>query len=274
MAATETTGLQSVIDAGICLGGARAEHNGTAYAIIPQGAKLESLEALLPAPSRAKGSVTVHDAASFATYFNRFKTDASVVFADQQSATIVGVLNYHGPATESATMQPAWADWRVIYSMPKSLQWRRWREADGRAMAQADFVRFMEENRLDIRQPSGADILEIAKHLEAKRTVDFVSATRLSDGSRQFTYNETTQGVTSKGNLVVPEEFVLGLPVYQGETQAWPVTAFLRYRIDGGKLLMWFDLHQPDDIELQAFSEAVAWIGTDTGVKPFMGTIR
>lgn len=276
MTDTTSSSLQSVLDAGMALGQVRrTDVNGTPFAVLPAGAEAHSLEHLLVQPSRAKGLVTAHDADSFARYFKRFRSPASMIFADRQRAAVVGVLNHHGQSpTEGGAAIPGWGDWRIEYTMPKSLQWQRWRAADGRAMHQADFVRFIEENRADIRTPSGAEILEISKHLEAKRTVDFVSATRLSDGTRQFSYKETTHGATSQGNLVVPEEFTLGLAVYVGEAQAWPVTAFLRYRIDAGKLLMWFDLHNVDEIEEKAFAEAVTWIGTDTGVKPLMGAVR
>lgn len=131
---------------------------------------------------------------------------------------------------------------------------------------------FIENNVVDIRQPSGADVLEVSRSLQAVKNVSFNSAIRLADGSQQLAYSETVDGSTSKGSVKVPETFVLGIPVFFGGA-SYEVTAKLRYRIADGKLLMWFDLYRPEHIEQDAFGEIGKEVETSTGTKVWMGSI-
>ncbi len=123
-------------------------------------------------------------------------------------------------------------------------------------MTQFEFATFIEDNVKDVREPAGADMLEIARTLEATKKVDFVSGIRLSDGQREFTYNEQIEGTSRKGQVKVPEHFILGSPVFVAGT-LYRVTARLRYRIEAGKLRLWCDLLNPHEIERDAFGAIV-----------------
>ena len=152
--------------------------------------------------------------------------------------------------------QAAFAEHRVVYDAPRSDEWEIWTKADGVAMPQADFSRFIEDNVKDIREPAGADVLEVARQLEVKKKVEFASAQRLSDGQREFTYNEEIDGTSRRGQMQIPEEFQLGIPVFlDGELYA--VTARLRYRINEGTLRLWYDLLNPHEVERDAFGVIV-----------------
>ena len=242
----------------------RVSNHSSPYVVIPKDAQVHDVERTLLRPVRHRGIVTLHDQQSFVSYVNTFRTDGSAIFADQTSSAVVCVLNYHNET------QPDWCDWRAVYSMPRSLEWSKWLQANSRKMAQADFARFIEENQVDIRTPAGATILEVASHLEAKKKVDFVSATRLQDGTRQFVYRETVEGTTTKGGITIPEEFTIGIPVFQGG-EPWAMKAFLRYRIDEGKLMLWFDLFRPEQVLQAAFAETVTQIAEGTNIRPYMG---
>lgn len=99
------------------------------------------------------------------------------------------------------------------------------------------------------------DMLTISRNLQAKKKVDFKSDQNLSNGDIQFTYNETTTGTA--GQLEIPQEFTLGIPVYEGGAP-YEVKARLRYRISEGKLTMWYDLVRPERMEEDAFKETAA----------------
>ena len=129
--------------------------------------------------------------------------------------------------------------------------------ADGKTMKQADFAKFIEDNLPDIAEPNGSDLLIISRSLEAKKKVDFESAVRLDNGETQFTYNEEIKGTAGKGTLEIPEIFVLGIPVFHGG-DAYKLEARLRYRINDGQLLMWFDLLRPERLLEDAFNQVIA----------------
>lgn len=80
-------------------------------ALLPNGVSIESLEHLLPAPSRIKQKLTVLDAESFISYVNpRFSTQATAVFCNgPEGRTFTAVIDYHNPAT------PAWRDHVATY---------------------------------------------------------------------------------------------------------------------------------------------------------------
>ena len=108
-------------------------------------------------------------------------------------------------------------------------------------------------------------MLEVSRTLEAKKKVNFASGIRLANGEVQFTYEEQIQGTAAKGQIKVPETFVLGIPVFHGGPR-YHVEARLRYRIaDGGAMTMWYDLLRPHKIIEHAALEVWKEIETETG---------
>lgn len=258
-------GMGEIVRAGQLIGDAKTVDGGVIpYAVVPDAAKVEDLERLLPTPARARASVTAKSAETLAAYIVRFRTEATAIFADQQKFEIVGIIDYHTPDA------PAFREHRVSYAAPRSLEWATWRTASGRKMSQADFAQFIEDNVVDIRSPAGADVLEVARDLQAKKAVSFSSAIRLSDGSQEFTYNETVQGTTAKGKLKVPEEFTLGIPVFFGG-ELYEVKARLRYRIEGGVLHLWYELYRPEHIEKDAFEAVCEQVNEATEIAVWQG---
>lgn len=259
-------GLDKVIQAGSMIGDAKSVADGVIpYAIVPNDAHIDELERLLPAPVRARATVTANSAETLSAYINRFKSENSAIFADQAKFTIVGIIDYHAPSA------PAFREHRVTYVAPRSLEWQTWTGGSGKRMAQSDFAQFIEDNVVDIRTPPGADVLEVARGLQAKKSVEFASAIRLADGAQQFTYNETIDGSAAKGTIKVPEEFVLGIPVFFGG-DLYEVRARLRYRIDGGKLMLWYELYRAEYIERDAFDAVCKGVSEATAKAIWQGT--
>lgn len=260
-----TEGYQAIIDAGNALGEAKTAPGGVIpYAIIPDGASIDELERLLPAPVRARATVTAKSVETFCAYVNRYTAEDTAIFADQETFRLVGIIDYHPVAGA------AWREHLVTYNAPRSLEWQTWRATSGKRMTQAEFAQFIEDNVVDIRAPVGADVLEISRNLQAKKSVEFASAIRLADGARQFGYSETVNGASRNGTLEVPEEFTLGIPVFFGGI-AYEVRARLRYRIDGGKLAIWYELYRPEYIERDAFEAVCREVSEATGIKVWQG---
>ncbi len=250
----------AILAAGTAMAGPFEAEGGAPIVVIPEGYKVEGIEKFLPAPARARGTVTAETPEAFVAYYDRFCDEtASLVFACTEKFTVTGIIDWHDPQKNAG-----FAQHRVVYAAPRSDEWKIWTDADGTRMTQADFSQFLEDNVKDIREPDGADVLEIARQLEVKKKVEFASALRLSDGQREFTYNEEVDGSTRRGQMKVPEEFTLGIPVFV-DGESYQVTARLRYRIDGGQLKLWYDLLRPHEIERDAFGQIVTQI--EGGVK-------
>lgn len=260
---------RTAVDAGILIGEPKRVGDAGAFAVIPHDAKLVDLEQFLPVPGYAKSAVTARTVDSLVAYVNRHRTDNTSVFADVESGRIKAVVDYLSKANE-----PAHRAHSVTYSAPFSEEWATWTGIDGKKMAQADFARFIEENRDDIITPDGATVLEIARTLDARKKVSFKSGIRLEDGTVDLAYSEETTHATGgiTGKVSIPSEIIIGIPVFYGGDR-YKITAFLRYRIEEGRLVMWVDLHRKKHIRDAAFSDIVDKVTECEGVPVYEGTV-
>lgn len=208
-------------------------------------------------PPRKAGTTTVRDARSWSAYFTKHSIDASEVYADSERLTVTAVLDAH------AADEPSWGNHRLVLSLRTTDAWKQWLKNDGELLGQEDFAEFLEDHLPELLDPSSADMLEIAQSLQANTKVDFQSGIRLATGQRQFQYVETqTTKAGQKGQLTVPETFVIGLIPFEG-SEGYRLTARLRYRITDRGLRMGYKLERPDDILRTAFADVVNEIDAD-----------
>lgn len=234
------------------------------YALVPEGYELEKLEGILPEPTRKRGGTKLNDAASFIAVVNDQKSDSTRLYSTVSPPTFQAVFN-------DVADVPGWRDHRASYHAPLSPEWLIWTDSSGKQRNQTEFAAFIEANMLDIIEPDGAVVLEVSRTLEAKKKVEFASSVRLSDGSVQFNYEEDVQGSALKGQLKVPESFVLAIPVFENG-DPWRIEAKLRYRIaEGGKLTIWYELVRPHKVIEAAVKELRAKIAEETGLSILVG---
>lgn len=223
--------------------------------VSPAGSTLHTLPNPAADPAKKRGTVTLFTAQSFTDYVNRFKDADSLVFIDQQLTSFTAVLDYHrqGEGTARARQH------RAVFTCRATEDWKRWSGGNKKVFNQADFAQFLEDNLQNIADPAGTVILGLATNLSVRKDVAFRSATRLSDGQTQLLYEETVEA--SKGDMKLPDRFVLGLEPFEG-AGAYKVEARLRYRIAEGKLALWYDLLRPDKVLEAAFGEVLVAVQT------------
>ncbi|MFE5591485.1 DUF2303 family protein [Streptomyces sp. NPDC056549] len=206
-------------------------------------------------PARKSGNTTVRDAFSFDAYFSKHADDDAEVYADADRLTVTAVLDAH---TATAAR---WSGHRLTLSLRKTKAWEQWISLDGKLLGQEQFAEFLEDHLPELLEPSAATMLEIAQSIQAATKVDFQSGTRLATGERQFKYVEnTTAKAGQRGDLTIPETFVVGLVPFEG-SDGYRLTARLRYRIQDGQLRIGYKLERPDDILAKAFGDVVTAIG-------------
>lgn len=274
--APRNTEAQAILAAGTSQARPDLVEDGGAFVVVPDGYRVQDMEKFLAAPARARGRVLCETPEAFIAYYNRFcDTAASLVFACTEKFQATGVLDWYRPEMDSGQegypARAGFGEHRVVYEAPRSDEWKIWTESDGTAMSQTDFSRFLEDNVKDIREPDGADVLEVARELEVQKKVHFNSAIRLTDGARTFGYSEDVAGSTRQGQMKIPEAFQLGIPVFRGG-EHYAITARLRYRIDGGNLALWYDLLNPHEVERDAFGTIVQQIDTEVPTAVLMAT--
>lgn len=223
-------------------------------------------ESLLVAPRRKRGTVQVLDIPSYIAQYGKHSGDATETFADPKAFTITAVLN-----ADDAD-EPAHRDHRLILSLKKTPQWLAWESVSGKMIAQQEFAEFLEERAIDVRQPTSAEVLELAQHFEAKTNVDFKSGDVLSSGQRQLVYEETIAAKAGqKGDLEIPTQLELALQPFEGG-DTFKVVARFRYRINNGRLLLGVTLERPEDILKLAFTETCESVSNETGATVLLGT--
>lgn len=217
--------------------------DGTPFVIIPDRFKVESLAGQLPLPVRNKGVTKLGDYESFVAYVKRYASENktllyAAVAPDRSSATFTAILN----ASEGPT-SPNWGDFRAMFTPVPTVEWERFKNKNKVKMSQTEFAEFIEENAISIVNPSSADMLEVALHLQANTKVEFISGVKLQDGTVSFRYEEITEA-KGKGELAVPSEFKIGVKIFEGGF-SYELSARLRFRIENKALVFWYELVNP-----------------------------
>lgn len=255
---TTIDNAQIIVDTALRSAEARELDPGKLYAFVTPGGGVQKIDLTgdeyKDKPSRKKGTTTVRDAESFLAYWDKHNDTHSEVYADNERLTVTAVLDANTP--EDAR----WGQHRLHLALRETTTWQQWMRWNGELMSQEDFAEFLEDHLPELLDPSAADMLEIAQSFQAAQKVDFQSATRLSSGQRQFQYVETaTTKAGQKGQLTVPETFVIGLVPFEG-SEGYRLTARLRYRIGQQGLRLGYKLERPEDIRKTAFDDVLKTI--------------
>lgn len=254
--------IQSAIDVGAALAGPKilTDVGAESFVIVPEGYALHGLERYQENPSRKRGNVSLDTVESFTAYVKRHADqNATTIFADAEHCHLTAVINDHADNHDG---MPNWGDFRARYICPLSDPWGIWVGNNGVPMTQANFAAFIEDNLPDIvgkeDGPDPADMLIVSRNLEARSAVTFAQGTRLQTGDVELSFIEKTDATVNatKGKIAVPENFDIGIPVFRNGTN-YRITARLRYRINDGKLSMWYDLLRWKQVKDDAFNNVV-----------------
>lgn len=232
-------------------------------------------------PRRLRGTAAHFELASFIEHINRFKNADSVVFADPSAVRLQAVFDYHAPndtASGGATHDDLarWAKHRSSYACPLSEQWKLWTGANGREMSQEAFAQFIEDNMVDLSNPTAEDgdlfpkpaaVLEMARKLAIHTKGEFSKEINATTGEGTLVVkNEHTPASTK-----IPKGFILGIPVFEAG-EPYRVEARLRFSMPNGRPSFSFSLYQADAIKRDAFNEVRELVKTGTSLPVFAGS--
>ncbi len=202
----------------------------------PDGPTVELRPDLLDKPRMIQESVSFSEMASFGLYFNRFKSDGSVLFGSRDSKRVSATFDYHAPG------KPDWCQHTATLQFVPDKDWERWTKASQSKMSQEDFSRFIEEMRHTIVSPPAADLVDIVSSMEVSVGAEFKRSVNRVNGTVQFTYNQDQK----IQNVVVPEKITVRVPVFRGGTPC-EFDATLHWRVsEGGTLSLSYAMIRPD----------------------------
>jgi uncharacterized protein YfdQ (DUF2303 family) len=264
----------AILTAGIALAGPHKSplNDGVPFVVVPEGCKVEHLFERDENPARAAGLVKLRDANSFVAYFNRQKRPESLIYASLDPAKILGVIDDHR-AFDAATVGEHdganWRGYRVEFAVPASREWKTWTGKDRQPMTQLELAELIEDNLPDIVTPDGSTMLSVALNFEASKEGNFVSATRLQDGSTNFVWKEDINATGNK--IAMPSQITLSIPVFENGSP-YSIDARIKYRVQNGTLKIWYELVRPHKVLEVAFRAIWSQIEEQTATKILLGS--
>jgi uncharacterized protein YfdQ (DUF2303 family) len=234
---------------------------------VPDGCKLHTLPPRESVLDRIKQRVTVYDLDSFTAYVDRYRSDATRIFAlpgylSKDGAFVRAIIDYHKPG------EPDYGAHSITYTPRYSEAWGKWTKAP--AMLQAAFAEWIEENRVDIVDPTSAELLDIVTKFKATKKSDYDSVVYQPNGDVTIAWSERTESSGGKG-VQVPQMLNLGIPVYVRGT-VYKVAVFLRYRLADGKLTFALKVDRADQIEQDAFDGVLATVREKLAIDVYLGS--
>lgn len=304
------TNLGELFDRARALGGIELIGEiGTKIASVPEGRKLESIKKLLDEyrarPERRQGTADLQDLASFVAWVNRHKDAASVLrcHMDPAAPKLHAVIDYHEEGAGNAVGEDGkarWSGFRATYQMPLDKRWRDWTGISGKPMGQTAFAAFLEDHILDL-VPAGnsttgggelvsnlpaevarflalaggkcaepADVVQLSKGLDLYADTKVAERINLQSGETSFTFEEKHRGAPDA--VVVPQLFLVALPVFYLSDTLYRVPVRLRYRLAEGKLLWIPTLWQAEEVFDKAVRDAADSARQQTELPLFYGT--
>ena len=245
--------------------------------VIPEGYRLErsDLTTLAPQPRRTKGVATLHDERSFVEYMQRHMTPATVIFAELDENRVTAILNYHEAADGLQQGSPGWGDFRAVLKIEYSDPFREWFAFAKHPVSQIDFAYWLETHIPDVREPDGAELLQIVRHLRITRNVSFERVEHLATGQvtkLELSVKDRAAG-GGVGDIELPDMITIEMPIFQsGEPEMIPV--YLRYDLDQATGKVSFRLEMASGftrLVAVRFREVVDRIGVETGVPAWLG---
>lgn len=209
-----------------------------------------------PEPMRANGLTKLQSSEGFQAFINDalqsmepadHSKAAVYIHPDSTTCQATGVLNGNNG------LHAGWGDYRATLHLPVSQEWTEWTKFCQSLHTQREFAEFVEDHLKDFNQPSGADMLEISTTMDATKSAEFKSATRLDNSTNTLVWVETVKAnAGGTRNLEVPTTVQIAVPVIDGG-DAHLVMARLRYRVAEGALSIGFKLDNPTHV----FREAI-----------------
>jgi len=225
------------------------------YRFIKDDVEIKCVEQYQDRPNRISKSIDFESSESFILYFNHWKSE-SIIFGSIADRKFQAIIDYHN----SKGFVPSWCSHKAYLTLEFSNSFEMWKNFSGTKMSQVDFSELIETNSLDILEPSGAELLEIARSLKGTKRTNFSQSFNSENGSHEFTYDEQIHGQPKKGEMELPEKIKLSIPIFK-HSDPVVIEALFRFRITTEGLLLFYTLlNLPDiiDSEFLKYSQIIS----------------
>jgi hypothetical protein len=285
--------------------------NGTVTAagvlMVPDGYRSESLKKILDEyrirPALRQGTTVLHDLASFIAWTNRHKDDGSVVFADDTSmtqASLTAIIDHDESGAEEAEKKARYGRHRATYAFPFSREWIEWSAAcTKQGLGATEFAAFFERRIGDVMPPpysidgegtevfnsqdpeirklvmtlgkkfaTVSELVKLTRGIEIN--VDSKAAIRIDRDTGEHMVEFSEENGQGVDRVKPPNAFLIAIPVLHNGMPIL-IAVHLRYRPSGGKVTWFLELHQPERVFEQVFTDALNTVTEQTTIVPLRG---
>lgn len=275
--------------------------------LVPDGYKAEPIKKHLDEfrlrPAQRSGTTVLHDLASFIAWIERHKDAGSVVFADDSDmtkASLTAIIDHDEAGSDEAEKKARFARHRALYAFPFSREWLEWSAASTRqGLGAAEFAAFFERRIGDVQPPpysidgSGAEVFEsqdpeirklvttlgkrfatVSDLVKLTRgieiNVDAKAVQRIDRDTGEHTIEFAEANGEGVDRVKPPNAFLIAIPVLHNGA-AILIAVHLRYRASGGKVIWFLELHHPDRVFEEVFTQSLVQVQDKTGLEPLRG---
>lgn len=229
--------------------------NGIDHAIIPENAKLQSFERLMPAPQRIRARHTFHDVDSFARYFNEFADESTRIFVDETRGNFTAVFDCDHKD------KPAWGEHMANLEFCISPEWRRFCNLNNERMRQKEFAEFIEDSIEYITGPgeyTGAKMLEVAQNVAIDIKGTFQCNDTTAQGLKILNIKDESTAAAQIGDkkIAIPTTLDFSLRVYRGSA-SYKFSALLRHRANKDGIVFWYTIPDLPRVQELAFNNVI-----------------
>ena len=238
--------------------------------VLERGQTVRDLSDLVPRdPDRVRANVSFDNVESFVAYLLEWKKPETRVFASVLAAPyrFTAMIDYHAPEC------PSWLTHVAVLTLSETDEWRTWMASNEKGMEQVAFAQFIEQNLNDVVKPDGATMMELALTLEASQDVQFKGRINLGNGDVGLVSDvKTDMKAGADGQIVIPKEMDLRLPVFRG-VPAVELKARFRTVLKGAALSMGYQIIRPKAVVDKMVAGAADLVRHDGGVTVFSGSV-
>jgi uncharacterized protein YfdQ (DUF2303 family) len=262
---------QASLEAGAAIGTPKVVPGFQPVVIVPAGFETRALS---ESPRHVRACPSFETLDSFVRYVDEFKVPSTKVFTHLSRTGKDGIGEIRAIIDYHTHTEPQLCQHQAVLPLGWSSAMNAWLLQAGQAMTQEGFANFLEDRLLDIFEPDAATLLEVAQSIEATTKSEFKSHRRLDNGSVALAYTEMVDGrAGARGDLEIPRLFKLRLAMFAIDAlEPVELVVRLKYRIESGKLTLWFQLTQLEEIIAEEARQILDAISLATGILVYRGT--
>lgn len=251
------------------------------FLAVPKGAEVKEitvdLENLLPTPRRTKALAKFSDSASFVAYVKRHATEKTACWLDFNPQNYD--LMFKAVIDEITKGSASWREHVAVFQPEMSAEWKAWIGKDKNIFGQLEFAEWIEEHADEITVPTLPDgsqrtglptslqMLAMATNLNLTNDFKLASNVSTQSGGVKLEFIDQENEETRKA-MELFKLFCIGIPVFQGASQAWGIDARLKYRRNGSKAMFFYELVRPDRTHQAAALKLIEEVRAGLGELP------